>query len=86
MSTSTLPRHPLEDRLRTALIAARKRRGVTQEALAGKMGYPYAGGVGKVECKSSPLTLRFLLHAADALGVAAEEILAGAAGRDGGAP
>lgn len=76
----TLKPHPLEDRLRSAMIAERRRRGITQDQLAAKMGYPWQGAVGKVECKACPLNLRFLLHYADSLGVAVEDLIAAARG------
>lgn len=86
MGAYTLPNHHLEDALRTELIAARKRAGLTQEQLAERMGYPYAAGPGKVECKAAPLNLRYFLHACDAMGVPASEIIERAArgGQRGG--
>lgn len=75
MPALSLPKHSLEDRIRTELIGARKRAGLTQEDLAERMGYQYASGPGKVECKASPITLRYFLHACDAMRVSPAEIL-----------
>jgi transcriptional regulator with XRE-family HTH domain len=72
--------HQLEARLVAALIEARKRANLSQEALAYLMGYSSENAIWAFERGYTPPSLRYLLKACDVLEIEISELVYRACG------